>query len=72
MTGATSAARYEIRIRGALSDTLRGAFPGLDARTDHRDTVLFGQIADQAALYGVLSTIEALGLELVEVRRAAD
>jgi hypothetical protein len=26
-------------------------------------------LADQAALYGVLAEIEALGLELIEVRR---
>jgi len=28
-----------------------------------------GTFADQAALYGVLAQIEALGLELIEVRR---
>jgi hypothetical protein len=31
--------------------------------------VLTGVLADQAALYGVLSEAEALGLELIEVRR---
>jgi hypothetical protein len=30
---------------------------------------LSGVLADQAALYGVLAQIEALGLELIEVRR---
>ena len=33
------------------------------------DTVLTGTLADQAALNGVLAEIEALGLELLEVRR---
>jgi hypothetical protein len=33
--------------------------------------VLTGPLADQAALYGVLGQIEALGLELLEVRRPA-
>jgi hypothetical protein len=37
-------------------------------RTD-RSTVLTGPLPDQAALYGVLAEIEALGLELLEVRR---
>jgi hypothetical protein len=32
--------------------------------------VLRGEIADQAALYGVLDRIECLGLELLDVRRA--
>jgi hypothetical protein len=31
--------------------------------------VLSGVVPDQAALHGVLSRIEAMGLELVEVRR---
>jgi len=31
--------------------------------------VLAGALADQAALYGVLAQIEALGLELIDVRR---
>ena len=31
--------------------------------------LLTGALADQAALFGVLTQIEALGLELVEVRR---
>jgi hypothetical protein len=33
------------------------------------DTVLTGPLADSAALHGVLSQIEALGLELIEVCR---
>jgi hypothetical protein len=33
------------------------------------ETLLHGAIDDQAALHGVLRRIEALGLELVEVRR---
>ena len=40
------------------------------ARRDTRqDTLLRGAVADQAALHGVLAQIEALGLELLEVRR---
>jgi hypothetical protein len=31
--------------------------------------MLTGVLADQAALYGVLAEAEALGLELIEVRR---
>ena len=31
--------------------------------------MLTGPLADQAALYGLLAQIEALGLELLEVRR---
>jgi hypothetical protein len=63
--------RYEIRVRGALSDALLGAFPDLTAEVRGGETVLFGAL-DQAALYGVLDHIEALGIELLEVRQPAD
>ena len=60
---------YEIRVRGLLGETLLGAFPGLRARALGAETVLTGPLRDQAALFGVLGLIEALGLELLEVRR---
>jgi hypothetical protein len=61
--------RYEIRVRGRLGETICSAFPDLRARPDGDYTVLAGMLADQAALYGVLAEIEALSLELIEVRR---
>ena len=61
--------RYQIRVRGRLGPTMCAAFPVLQARTDGDQTVLTGMLADQAALYGVLAEIEALGLELLDVRR---
>jgi len=60
---------YEITVRGRLSDTLIAAFGGLTAESSATETVLSGEIADQAALYGVLERIESLGLELLDVRR---
>ena len=61
--------RYRIRVRGRLGPTMRCAFPALQARASGGDTVLTGPLCDRAALYGVLAEIEALGLELLEVRR---
>jgi hypothetical protein len=60
---------YEIRIRGAVGEQVRSAFEGMDATLACGDTVLRGPVRDQAALYGLLERIQALGLELVEVRR---
>jgi hypothetical protein len=60
---------YQIRVRGRLGKTMRAAFPALDAQTQGDDTLLTGALADQAALHGVLARIEALGLELLELRR---
>jgi hypothetical protein len=51
---------------------MRAAFPALDARAHGDDTLLTGVLADQSALYGVLARVEALGLELLEVRRLTD
>jgi hypothetical protein len=62
--------QYEITVRGRLSETLLAAFDGLTATPAAAETVLRGEIADQAALYGVLDRIESLGLELLAVRRA--
>jgi hypothetical protein len=60
---------YEIRVRGHLgAKTLRG-FPALAARTQGTDTLLRGCLPDLAAVYGVIARLEALGLELLELRR---
>ena len=61
--------QYEIWVHGHLGDTMRSAFPALRAQPRGEDTVLTGALPDQAALYGVIAEIEALGLELLEVRR---
>lgn len=61
--------RYEIRVGGCLGDTICSAFPDLGVQARAEDTVLSGVLADQAALFGILAQIEALGLELIEVRR---
>jgi hypothetical protein len=63
---------YEIRVRGHLGPTLRHAFADLLANKCGGDTVLRGPLRDQSALHGLLAQIEALGLELLEVRRLPD
>jgi hypothetical protein len=60
---------YEIRIKGRVSEQLLAVFEGMDATVQSMETVLRGPVRDQAALHGLLDRIQALGLELVEVRR---
>jgi hypothetical protein len=67
--GACQPHLYQVRVHGHLGQTFSSAFPALRTRVDGGDTVLTGMLADQAALYGVLAEAEALGLELIEVRR---
>lgn len=62
-------ARYEIHIRGRVGPELAEVFEGLNAEVQPVETVLHGEIVDQAALHGVLDRVRALGLELTEVRR---
>ena len=61
-------ALYTIRIRGHLGATLLSAFPTLASRQHGACTVLTG-LMDRSALYGVLAEIEALGLDLLELRK---
>jgi hypothetical protein len=69
MQGDRRPQRYEVCVRGHLGETIRAAFPALQARTRGDETVLTGVLVDQAALFGVLAEIEVLGLELIEIRR---
>ena len=61
-------ARYRIRIHGHLGATVLSAFPAMLSQHHGADTVLTG-LLDRSALYGVLAEVEALGLDLVEVRQ---
>jgi hypothetical protein len=58
---------YEVRLHGAASVRL---LESLCADVEmNADTVLYGNVADQAALHGLLARISDLGLEIVDVRQ---
>jgi hypothetical protein len=59
---------YTIRINGHLGATVLSAFPALVPHRHGAHTVLTGFL-DRSALYGVLAEIEALGLDLLELRQ---
>jgi len=63
---------YEIHIKGRVSAQLLSVFEGMEASEQSVETVLRGPVADQAALHGLLDRVQALGLELIEVRRVSD
>ena len=63
-----ASARYMIRINGHLGATLLSAFPAMAWQRQGQETVLTG-VLDRPALHGVLAEIEALGLDLLEVRQ---
>ena len=61
-------ARYQIRINGHLGGPVLSVFPALVPRYHGEHTLLTG-LLDQSALYGVIAEIEALGLDLLELRK---
>ncbi len=61
-------ALYAIRINGHLGAMLLTSFPAMVPEQQGQVTVLTG-VLDQSALYGILAEIQALGLDLLEVRQ---
>jgi hypothetical protein len=66
---ATPPGLYAIRIKGRLGATALSAFPSMVSELKGSDTVLTGVLEDRSALFGVVAQIEALGLELLELRQ---
>jgi hypothetical protein len=63
-----ASARYLIRIKGHLGATLLFAFPAMASKRHGPETVLTGML-DRPGLRVVLAEIDALGLDLLEVRK---
>ena len=64
--------RYRIALRGRLSERFTSMFEGMSLQVGPDETVLTGELHDQAQLHGVLERLRDLGIELVslnEVRR---
>jgi hypothetical protein len=66
---ATLPGLYAIRIKGRLGATALSAFPSMVSELKGSETVLTGLLEDRSAVFGVLAQIEALGLELLELRQ---
>jgi hypothetical protein len=60
--------QVEIRIKGQIDKRWSEWFGGLTiSHSDHEATVLSGAVADQASLYGILSHLRDLGMQLSSV-----
>ena len=62
-------ADYAFRISGRVPPALTAALAPLRSVPTSADTLLVGPVSDRAALHGYIAHLEALGLELVELRR---
>ena len=66
----TMPARYRLRVQGQLGPQWADWFTGFTLNWEvPGETMLVGQVVDQAALHGLLNIIRDLGLPLLEVRR---
>ena len=62
--------RYRIVLRGRLSERFESAFEGMALEAGPNQTVLVGEIRDQAHLYGLLDRLRDFGIDLVAVEPA--
>ena len=62
--------RYRIVLRGRLSERFESAFEGMALEHGPNQTVLTGDVRDQAQLYGLLDRLRDFGIELVSVQPA--
>ena len=62
---------YEIKIRGCLDISWSAWFDGMVLTQDceRNETLISGEVSDQAALHGILIKVRNLGLPLIGVRR---
>ncbi len=63
-----AAARYEFRVRGRMSEDTAGEFDELEVERGSPETVLHGEVVDDAHLHGILARFQSLGLHVVSMR----
>ncbi len=60
--------RIEIHVKGQIGEQWSEWFGRLDiSQPDPGETTLAGLVPDQAALYGIISRLRDLGLQLISV-----
>jgi hypothetical protein len=62
--------RYRIVLRGRLANRFESAFDGMALEPGPDQTVLVGEVRDQAHLYGLLDRLRDFGIDLIAVEPA--
>jgi hypothetical protein len=62
-----SSRRYEFRVAGWLSEGTRGAFGDMLVLDAPPETIIVGDVIDEAQLHGVLALMQNLGLHVVSL-----
>lgn len=63
---------YQIRLKGILDPSWSDWFDNFTITTQGEETLMEGPVADQAALHGILSKINNLGLAIVTVTQVEE
>jgi hypothetical protein len=58
---------YQIRLKGILDPSWSDWFDNFDITTQDDETILVGPVSDQAALHGILTKINDLGLAITAI-----
>jgi hypothetical protein len=69
MEGSATGARYRIRVRGRFDDERMARMEEFSDKVVVSETVLCGNLGDQAELHGLLERLQDMGFELLAVRR---
>lgn len=63
-----SAERYELRIEGRVSEDVSQDFSGFEVREAPPETLMYGEVVDDAHLHGILARLQDLGLRVTSFR----
>lgn len=59
---------YEIQVKGYLDARWNELFDGMTIAWNDNMTTISGEVADQAALHGLLARVRDYGLTLISIR----
>lgn len=62
--------RIKISIQGQLDKNWKNSFEGMNISYEGNNTILTGQVKDEAQLHGILNIIRDLNLKLISINPA--
>ena len=61
---------YELRVAGRMSERVCSAFADMTVVPVAPETIIYGRVADDAQLHGLLTLCQELGLQVLAVQEA--
>lgn len=60
---------FRFTVEGTVAGSLLNWFSDMDCSSENDRTIITGEMADQAAVYGMIARIRDLGLTLIKMER---